>query len=49
MKIMYRGFYFYFGWNGFIIALEFDFKGKAYDVAFSLFAQRFDLNEGYPE
>jgi len=49
MKFSYRGFYFYLGWSGFIIAFDFDFRNKAYDITFSLFGCRFDLEEWMKE
>jgi len=43
MKVEYRGLYVYLGWNGVIVALDFDFRRKAYSTEFCLFWCRFDL------
>ena len=45
MQFQYRGFYFYLGFNGIIIALDFDFKGKAYDLELAIFGVSFSLDE----
>lgn len=37
MKLQYRGLYVYVGLNGFIFALEFDFRSKSYSIEHSLF------------
>jgi len=36
MKIDYRRFYLYIGWNGVILALNFDFRGKNHDICLQL-------------
>ena len=43
MKYQGKRLYLYIGRNGFIIALDFDFRGKAYSIEYSLFFTAFEL------
>jgi hypothetical protein len=48
-KHQWKHLYAYIGWNGLLLSLDFDYKGKSYNIELSLMWTRFNLNEDIKE